>query len=363
MPALTRLTWLLVIWTSVTSCHPLKEGSFLKDIYSADDSDKLRRHEATALEINWTTRPAGCSSILLSPTLVMTAHHCKLQAGAKLQSGWSVLSDGNPDLVVDSVLEDDPALDYTIAEIHWTSPMPSGQTFPPFVATDPSDIFTSQVKDQGDFIFTVGFPADKAKVWKGTYAEGQVKYLNGPKIYFNVGVINGNSGGGVLRKENNMLVAIALGGSKAYREAGWDQKSVDDSASWNFGTATWAIYPVSAVLKKQFPHGKNIYFGETFFPKTKVYLSLHSDGSNTNLKVAASHESESILLCPKAVYPCSKATSGAELLTLDLAASGRRFYSRQKPLSKNELEQLSLVAYDKAGQIIGQRRITLEAAK
>lgn len=363
MQALTRLTWLLVIWTSVISCHPLQQGSFLKDIYSADETDKSRRHEANALEINWTARSSGCSALLLSPTLVLTAHHCKLKTGARMQSGWSVLTDGKVDLVIDGILEDNPTLDYMIAEIRWTSPMPSAQTFPPFIATASTDIFSSEVKDQGERVFTVGFPDDKVKEWKSTYAEGQIKSLNGSKMFFNIGVINGNSGGGVLRKENNMLVAIAIGGTKAYQEAGWAQNSVDDPKSWNFGTATWAIYPVSPVLQKQFPNGKNIYFGETFFPKTRVYISLTTEGTKASLKVAASHESDMVLLCPKAVYPCSKVTSGAEVLELEVAASGRRFYTRSKAMSKSELDDLRLVAFDKSGQIIGQRRVAVEAAK
>lgn len=182
-------------------------------------------------------------------------------------------------------------------------------------------------------------------------------------MYFNIGMINGNSGGGILLKENNMLVGIAIGGTKAYEDAGWNKNSVDDSKTWNFGTATWAIYPVSATLKKQFPKGKNIYFGDSFFPRTKVYLSLKNNGTGIKLRVATNHESETLLLCPKDVYPCTPTTKGAEALTLEEAAVGRRFYARSKELSKSDLEQLSLVAYDKAGKRIGQRRIAVEAAK
>lgn len=363
MQSLTRIAWLFAIWTAATSCRPLQQGSYLKDIYSADESDTSRRHEATALEINWTTRSSGCSGLLLSPTLVITAHHCALKAGSKMQSGWSVLTSSGADLLVDEVLEDNAILDYAIASVRWTSPMSSAQTFPPFIATRAESVFASQVKNQGEHIFSVGFPDDKAKVWKSTYAEGQIKYFLNHKMYFNVGVINGNSGGGVLLKENFMFIGLAIGGTKAYADAGWDNNSVDDSKSWNYGTTSWAIYSVSPTLQKQFPNGKNSYFSETYFPKSKIYVSILSGKSGSELKVATNLESESVVLCPKSIYPCQKTSSGAEVLALENAGSGRRFYSRTKALSSSELENLGLVAFDKTGKIVGQRRFSVETSK
>jgi hypothetical protein len=363
MQAFTRILWLFAIWTAASSCRPLQQGSYLKDIYSADESDGSRRHEATPLEINWTVRSSGCSGLLLSPTLIITAHHCALKRGSKLQSGWAVLTSGSVDLVVDEILEDNAILDYAIASVRWLSPMSSAQTFPPYLATTADSVFASQVKNQGEFIFSVGFPDDKSKTWKSTYAEGQIKYFQNHKMYFNIGVINGNSGGGILLKESFTFVGLAIGGTKAYKDAGWDNNSVDDSKSWNFGTTSWAIYSVSPTLKKQFPNGKNLYFAEAFFPKSKIYVSLLPGKSGSELKVATNLESDSIVLCPKALFPCQKTSAGAEVLTLENSASGRRFYSRSQSLSSSDLESVGLVAFDKSGKIVGQRRLKVEASK
>lgn len=163
MRYLTRFVWLLAISTSLFSCRKLQTSSAIKNIYSSDETDISRRHEATALEINWTIHAGGCSGVLISPTLILTANHCALKVGSKIKSGWSVLTRSDADIEVSQVLEANTTLDYMIVAVKWLTPMPSSQTFPPFVATDSNEIYNSRLLDDGDRIFTVGFPTTKPK--------------------------------------------------------------------------------------------------------------------------------------------------------------------------------------------------------
>lgn len=112
-----------------------------------------------------------------------------------------------------------------------------------------------------------------------------------------------------------MLVGVVIGGGKSYKSAGWDKNDEDNPDTWNYGTASWAIYAVSDTLKKQFPKGRNLYFGETVFPKTKIFLSVVKEATGLTIKTATNHQSTALYLCPATVFPCSPKTAGAEALS------------------------------------------------
>ncbi len=232
---------------------PSENGSVLHDIFTQDTGQ--RRHKATNEEILWTINMGGCTGHLLNTQYMMTANHCSPSAGATYTSGSSLAKGGGKDITVASKTECNSSLDYCILKITWKSgSAPTNQNFPPSIATEQSQVTMSTQADQGDFIFTVGFPGDQSSA---TYSEGQLKKMQGSNLVYNMGIINGNSGGGVWRKSDKMLVSLTNAGPNALNQAGWNNNDVNDSNHWNYGVGMWNAYSASSTLKTIFPNGIN----------------------------------------------------------------------------------------------------------
>lgn len=240
-------------------------GSSLGDIYKADNDPK-RRHKATAEEILWTIKINGCTGSLLTPNLVLTAEHCSIAAGDTFTSGSALLAAGEgkaePDIEVKEKLEFDATYDYAIFEIKWLNAeakMPANQKMPSGIATKREDYVVSKEADQGDFVFTVGFPVDKRK-WGATFAKGQLKEHKDQYVRYNVGIINGNSGGPIFRISDNLLISQTNGGRKAHGMPDWNNNDVNDPKAWNLGGILAEVYQKSELLKKTYPDGKNPHY-------------------------------------------------------------------------------------------------------
>lgn len=247
----------------IISCGNLvsdtKNPSKLGDIFLEDEKDPSRRHKATEKERLWTVSLGGCSASLLSPDHLITAHHCGIKVNKKATSGYCLNIGCSSDITITESLDSDRRLDYHIFKIKWKNgKMPEGQQIPPSILTNDTKLKTGKKIGDGDECFTVGFPGDKTQ-WGATFAKGRIKIKDQSYISYNIGIINGNSGGAVWRTDDKKLVGLTNHGPHMLGEPGWDKNKLDDPKAWNGGTNMATAYKQSKVLQNIFPDGKNIY--------------------------------------------------------------------------------------------------------
>ena len=258
---------LWAVFILAAGCGRPAGSSSVEDIYTEDQGDvdagSSRRHPATVDEIVWTISMSGCTGHLIGPQHMMTANHCSPRVGDRYRSGAALQGGGGYDIKVTRVTEKHENLDYAILEIEWTGGYPKKQRFPARVPVQASEVTASFDAGKGDEIFTIGFPADKGR-WGATFSTGRLLGTEEDHLYYNMGIINGNSGGGVWRGRDNMLVSLTNNGPRAYQQPGWDQADVNSRKlkDHNHGTAMWMIYRQSAKLKELFPGGKNKFYDE-----------------------------------------------------------------------------------------------------
>jgi len=277
----------------VASCLP-PGASNTKDIFAADEGEgdgNERRHKARATEIVWTIAMSRCTGHLISPEYMMTANHCNVRVGEKFTSGYAQSQDKRNDIKIVQVTEKSSTMDYAILKISWANGYPKQQKFPPLLAISADDIKVSKEIGEGDELFTVGYPIDKRRTWNATYSEGRAKKST-KKLYYNIGTINGSSGGGVWRKSDKMLVSLTNGGSANYGQSGWNRNKSDSEYHWNRGIGMWEVYAVSKTLQDIFPNGKNRFSQESNAPE--LYAAIETpEGDHSKIRVSIPSSSNS----------------------------------------------------------------------
>ena len=242
---------------SLSSCGSESKSSNLSDIYW-DDAET--RHAAEPDELVWTIKGSGCTASALSADYILTANHCSPKTGDKYKSGAAILNGMTNDIEVVSVAEKSSTHDYSILKIRWLRGKPTeGQKFTPFISTKPEDLKFGK-GDLATPLFTVGFPVDRGL--NPTYARGYSKKYSGSKLLYNVGSINGNSGGAVWTIATKTLVSMTNSGPHQHGSPGWNNNDPEKEAAWNNGVAFSKIYGSSTLLKQIFPLGDNKFVDE-----------------------------------------------------------------------------------------------------
>lgn len=351
--AMSVLISTTVLWSACgQNNRSSTDDIFLEDRGDAQTGNDRRRPADNQLKL-WTIDMNGCTGHLIAPEYMMTAAHCSPSAGARYRSGYALARNLGRDITVKQVVESQKDLDYAILSITWANGYPKEQKFPTLIATKASDINAAS-----DQVFTVGFPTDKSNSWGATYSEGKAREASGKRLYYDMGIINGNSGGGVWRKSDNMLVSLTNGGRSAFGQSGWNTANINDSNAWNSGPTMWAVYERSATLKDIFPSGKNRF--STTNSDEQIFVMIgKEDPSSANsfeLWFSVSKDVDSLVMCWGGdIKDCANPVNS---LTADFAQEkdGRKIYKSRTSISLQSNEPVSVLA-KKASAKVGESMV------
>lgn len=233
------------IWASAESA---------RDIFN--NTNETRR-KALDSEHEMVIGLGGCSGFLLAPNIGGSAAHCQ-KTGA-IKSGIAIRDGKGNDGSIVRTLEVGQVSDYDywIFEIKWNDgTLPHGMRVVPFIQVNEFQVMVGS-NDWADKIYTLGFPVDLSDGRTLYNSWGYGKKIDGKDHVNNISMINGNSGGGLFRNSDDMLVSIVSGGPHAHGQSGWNNNDWNDATHWNWGPAMVQVYRQSAQLKAIFPGGVN----------------------------------------------------------------------------------------------------------
>lgn len=191
----------------------------------------------------------------------MSAAHC-VNAGSEIRSSVALRDGLPPDGRVGKHLENGASKGYDlwIFEVVWENkPYPKGIKIVQHVQTSRGEIRVGD-NNTADAIYTLGFPAD---ISNGklvlSWGYGKTDGESG-RMMNNISLINGNSGGMIMRLKDKLLVSLVSGGPHRFGEDGWKDNDWNDQKHWNWGPAIWKWYAHSKVLQTLYPKGVSRYY-------------------------------------------------------------------------------------------------------
>lgn len=357
----------MLLWLSFGhGCGDLSTNaptSNLSDIYLEDSASNDRRHAATDLERKWAVDMGDCSGVLLNEKYLMSSSHCIVKVGDNARTRFG-LGLNNNTIKITRIAEENtsPTLDYRIMEIQWLDVnAPKERNYPKTVAAGEDKVLMSRMAGQGDAIFTVGMATDTLTV-QPIFSKGRLKKFENGLLYFNAGVINGNSGGGLMNAEGTMLVGLVKGGPHNKGEKGWNNQSAESEIAWNYAIPMWSIFQESPLLKEAFPEAM---VPEETYTKTgeeKIFIALQPVKAGEVAFWASSPQGTRLFMCLDKEGSCEVNDRLAVWGEYRQTVAGNRgiqlFGAGVKALDGRKI---TFSAYTPANELVVSRTITLKS--
>ena len=232
-----------ILWVATLIAAPCALAKpmnvFPTDIFN---NDSTMRVPAPKNDLRWTVSLGGCSGSMLSPKYLLTAYHCNPNVGDSYTSGACLELGCSRDLKVVRIVERYPtgsSYDATIVEVTWNrADSRWRQRYTPRIQME-ADELTFGRDGEASALFTVGFPADKPGAM---LARGYAKGSDGKYLLYNVGSINGNSGGAVWKEDDYTLVSMTNSGPHNFGQPGWNNNNPENPNAWNNGAHMHLVY-------------------------------------------------------------------------------------------------------------------------